>query len=248
VDGPRRGARRVVDLPPVAAGEILLRVEACALSATDGEQWAGHLPAPWPYVPGSEVVGVVEATGAGAADRLGVAPGDRVVVAPRRWCGRCDPCRARRIRRCARFGATPAVGQEPLRPGRPPFGGMAHHLVLGDGVHLTPVPASMDPVLAAATNAVAEAYRWMTGPGAVRRGDVVAILGPGLRGLAAAAMATDAGAAVVAVIGRGPGDAGRLALAPSFGAHLAVDGAVTDPVAALESHAGRRADVVLDAT
>ncbi|MDT5350133.1 MAG: alcohol dehydrogenase, partial [Mycobacterium sp.] len=61
-----------------------------------------------------------------------------------------------------------------------------------------------------------------TGPG-----DVIAVLGPGIRGLCAAAAAKEAGAGFVMVTGLGPRDADRLALAPHFGADLAVDVDVT---------------------
>ena len=50
------------------------------------------------------------------------------------------------------------------------------------------------------------------------------------------------------VTGVGPRDADRLALAPSFGADLAVDVAADNPVAALQAAAGALADVVVDVT
>ncbi len=50
------------------------------------------------------------------------------------------------------------------------------------------------------------------------------------------------------VTGLGPRDADRLALAPHFGADLAVDVAVEDPVAALRKATGTMADVVVDVT
>jgi hypothetical protein len=62
-----------------------------------------------------------------------------------------------------------------------------------------------------------------------------AVLGPGVRGLCVAAAAKEAGAGFVMVTGFGPRDAERLALASNFGADLAVDVAVEDPVAALQA-------------
>jgi alcohol dehydrogenase len=50
------------------------------------------------------------------------------------------------------------------------------------------------------------------------------------------------------VTGVGPHDDERLALAPRFGADLAVDVATTDPVAALREATGGLADVVVDVT
>jgi alcohol dehydrogenase len=57
-----------------------------------------------------------------------------------------------------------------------------------------------------------------------------------------------AGASFVMVTGRGARDAPRLALAPSFGADLAVDVAEDDPVRALRDATGGLADVVVDVT
>jgi len=77
---------------------------------------------------------------------------------------------------------------------------------------------------------------------------VVAVLGPGVRGLSACAAAKEAGATFVMITGVGPHDDQRLALASQFGADLAVDVTTTDPVAALREATGGLADVVLDVT
>jgi len=79
-------------------------------------------------------------------------------------------------------------------------------------------------------------------------GDVVAVLGPGVRGLSAAAAAKDAGAAFVMITGRRRRDAERLAVPGDFCADLAVDVADTDPVRGLLDATGGRADVVVDVT
>ena len=50
------------------------------------------------------------------------------------------------------------------------------------------------------------------------------------------------------VTGRGPRDAGRLALAPRFGADLTVDVTDSDAAAALKKATGGLADVVVDVT
>jgi len=66
--------------------------------------------------------------------------------------------------------------------------------------------------------------------------------------LGAAAAAKEAGAAFVMVTGLAPRDADRLALASKFGADLAVDVAVDDPVAVLSKATGTMADLVVDVT
>ena len=60
--------------------------------------------------------------------------------------------------------------------------------------------------------------------------------------------AKHAGAGFVMLTGRGDRDAERLALGNAFGADLAIDSDRDDPVAALRSATGRRADVVVDVT
>jgi propanol-preferring alcohol dehydrogenase len=80
-------------LPQPGHGEVRLRVRACAVCRTDLHLQDGDLPmARWPVVPGHEVVGNVDALGAGVtALRLG----QRVGVP---WlggcCGRCRYCLA----------------------------------------------------------------------------------------------------------------------------------------------------------
>jgi len=133
---------------------------------------------------------------------------------------------------------------------RPPglWGGYADYQYLSPDSMVLPIPPDLDPVVATLFNPLGAGIRWgATLPG-TKPGDVVAVLGPGIRGLCAAAAAKQAGAGFVMVTGLGPRDSERLALAAKFGADLAVDVAVDDPTAALTKAAGRLADVVVDVT
>jgi alcohol dehydrogenase len=129
------------------------------------------------------------------------------------------------------------------------WGGYATHHHLGPDSLLLPVPEGLDPVLATAFNPLGAGIRWgVTVPG-TREGDVVAVLGPGIRGLAACAAAKAAGAAFVLVTGAGERDHPRLEAAKRFGADVVVDVLEQDPVALLREHGSRRgADVVVDVT
>ena len=245
---PRRLEERAVELPTIGDDDGLLRVEACGLCGTDHEQFTGALPAAAPFVPGHESVGVVEAVGPAAAERWGVAVGDRVAVEVFQSCRRCPACEAGVYRRCERHGLGDMYGFVPVD--RPPglWGGYAERQYLAPDSMLVPVPPTLDPVVATLFNPVGAAIRWaVTLPG-TQPGDVVAVLGPGVRGLAACAAAKEAGAGFVMVTGLGPRDAGRLALAADFGADLAIDVAADDPVAVLRTATGGLADVVLDVT
>ncbi len=133
------------------------------------------------------------------------------------------------------------------RPGL--WGGYATHQYLAPDSLLLPVPDSLAPEVAVAFNPLGAGIRWgVTVPG-TKPGDVVAVLGCGIRGLSAAAAATEAGAGFVMVTGAGERDHPRLAEAARFGADLAVDVLAEDPVARLRAEAGvAGADVVVDVT
>ena len=78
--GPRNLERRRMTIPDVGDRGAILRVEACGLCGTDHEQFTGHLPAGFSFVPGHEIVGIVERVGAAAGERWGVQAGQRVAV------------------------------------------------------------------------------------------------------------------------------------------------------------------------
>ena len=85
--------------PEPGPGEVRVRVLACGVCRTDLHLAEGDLPPRRPRtVPGHEVVGVVDARGAGA-DRF--AEGDRIGIAwLRGTCGRCRWCRTGRENLC----------------------------------------------------------------------------------------------------------------------------------------------------
>ena len=245
---PRHFELRDFAVPDIAPNEGILRIEACGLCGTDHEQYHGDIRSRHAFIPGHEVVGVIDAIGVEAAERWGVKTGQRVAVEVFKSCGECEQCTSGLYRRCERNGTATMVGftDVDLPPGL--GGGYATHLYLGPDSMLLPVPASMDPVMATLFNPLGAGIRWgvelpETGPG-----DVVVILGPGVRGRCAAAAAKEAGAAFIMITGFGPRDAQRLAIAPSFGADLVVDVAKDDPSQALRQAIGRQADVVVDVT
>lgn len=123
--------------PQPALGEIVVRVEACAVCRTDLHVVDGELPHPrLPLIPGHEIVGTVAALGAGVtAFRLG----QRVGVP---WlghtCGCCSYCRSGAENLCDR----------PLFTGYTRDGGFASH-VAADARFAFPLEAFADPVAAA---------------------------------------------------------------------------------------------------
>jgi propanol-preferring alcohol dehydrogenase len=95
---PLRGAARAVEDPP--PGMVRLAVAACGVCRTDLQICEGDVaPRRLPIVPGHQIVGRIEALGAGVTDwRVG----ERAGVA---WlagaCGTCDKCRSGRENLCA---------------------------------------------------------------------------------------------------------------------------------------------------
>ena len=248
LEKPRTLVARELAVPEHGDDDAVLRVEACGLCGTDHEQYTGHLAGGFAFVPGHETVGVIESIGDIAAERWDVATGDRVAVEVFQSCRACDACRAGAYQRCERHGLADMYGYIPVDRSPGLWGGYAESQYLGPDAIVHRVPDMLDPVVATLFNPVGAGLRWaVTLPG-TGPGDVVAVLGPGVRGLSAAAAAKDAGAAFVMVTGRGQRDADRLGVAGDFGADLAVDVADTDPVRALRDATGGRADVVVDVT
>lgn len=248
LEQPRTLRMRELVVPDIGDDDALLRVEACGLCGTDHEQYTGHLHPGYGFIPGHESVGVLERVGGTAAKRWGVREGDRVAVEVFLSCEGCDACRAGDYRRCVRHGLADMYGFVPVdtQPGL--WGGYAQYQYLAPDSRVLRVPDSIDAVTATLFNPLGAGIRWgVTLPG-TRAGDVVAVLGPGVRGLSVAAAVKQAGAGFVMVTGLGARDEPRLAAATRFGADLTVDVEVGDPIAALKEATGGLADVVVDVT
>ena len=123
--------------PVPGAGEIRIRVEACAVCRTDLHVIDGELPhVHYPIVPGHEIVGIADALG-----QCSVAweVGQRVGLP---WlgktCGHCEYCMADRENLC----------DAPIFTGYDRDGGFATHVV-AEAAFTIPMDAFADPVAAA---------------------------------------------------------------------------------------------------
>jgi len=136
LDAPRRPLRlEQRPDPQPGAGEVRVRVEACAVCRTDLHIVDGELDLPrLPLVPGHEIIGVVEAAGPGV--RAGVEVGKRVGIP---WlghtCGRCAYCQSGRENLC----------DTPVFTGHGRDGGFASHVV-ADAAYCLPLDLPGDPV------------------------------------------------------------------------------------------------------
>jgi propanol-preferring alcohol dehydrogenase len=120
--------------PEPGAGEVRIRVEACAVCRTDLHIVDGELALPrLPIVPGHEIVGVVDRIGAGVDVP---ALGDRVGVP---WlghtCGRCAYCRSAAENLC----------DSPVFTGHGRDGGFASHVV-AEAAYCVALPGAADAV------------------------------------------------------------------------------------------------------
>jgi len=248
LESPRQLVSREFPLPEIGDDDALLRVEACGLCGTDHEQFSGVLSAGFAFVPGHESVGVIDQIGDRAAERWGVAQGDRVAVEVFQSCRTCDACGGGEYRRCQRHGLRNMYGFIPVDRAPGLWGGFATYQYLAPDSMVLAVPRALDPVLATLFNPLGAGIRWGSTVPETSAGDVVAVLGPGVRGLSTLVAAREAGAAFVMVTGSGPNDRPRLEMATRFGADMVVDVARADPVAELVGATGGLADVVVDVT
>jgi threonine dehydrogenase-like Zn-dependent dehydrogenase len=205
----------------LAAGEVLVRVEMAGMCGTDVHLHRGELAVPLPLIMGHETVGRVAGTGGAVRDWLGepLAEGDRVSWTVGVACGQCRYCRVHRLpSRCANRRAygvnTPCD--------RPPhfLGGYAeyHHLRAGTAIFKLPNDLPSEALVGAGCALVTAVHGFEKMP--LQRGESVVIQGAGPVGLAALALAKEAGASPLVVIG---GPAERLDWCRRFGADETID-------------------------
>ncbi len=235
-DGPG-SAMSLVEVPlprSLGRGEVLVKVRASTLCASDLHTIAGRRPFSSPMVLGHEVVGDVVAVGGGAS----VEVGERVVWAVVRPCGQCRACRRGSPGSCtSRF----KYGHEPFDVA-PLSGGLGGHCLLVRGTAIEPVPEGVSDAIAATAMCAGATAMATLRVGEVREGDDVVVFGAGLLGLSAAAAARRAGARTIAVVEVDPRRAER---ALAFGATDVVS-AEGSPSERLRSLRSRGFDVALE--
>lgn len=97
---PEPGCAKIVEVPvpAVGAGEVLVRVRAAGICASDVAAFQGkHNVRRPPVITGHELAGEVAAVGSAAT---GWAIGDRVAVEPHIGCGACAYCRRGQYHEC----------------------------------------------------------------------------------------------------------------------------------------------------
>lgn len=225
-----------VPVPDVGPDDVLVRVRACGICASDVHYYEtgriGRYVVEAPMIVGHEAAGDVVAVGARVTH---LQPGMRVALEPGVVCGRCQYCKAGRYNLCPHvtFYATPPV-----------HGAMAEYAVLrADFAY--PIPDGIGYAEAALVEPISVGIH-AARLGGVKPGDTVLVLGAGPIGLLAAVAARQAGAEQVVVTDLYPL---RLEVARRLGVTAAVD-VRTEAVRPVLDRltGGEGADVVIDTT
>jgi D-arabinose 1-dehydrogenase-like Zn-dependent alcohol dehydrogenase len=210
------------DVPEPIAGTVRIKVEACGVCHSDSFTVEGLFPGiEYPRVPGHEVIGSVDAVGAGVTD---FAPGQRVGVGYNGgFDGRCDACRRGNFFAC-RMGLVTGLSSD---------GGYAEYMIARSEA-LVRIPegvsgAETAPLLCAGLTT----FNALRNSGA-RSGDLVAVLGLGGLGHLGVQYAAKMGfrTAVIA-----PGR-DKEPLAKELGARHFIDSRERDPAAELAKLGG----------
>lgn len=215
-DAPGRPFRLEMMAPPrLADGEALAAIECCTVCGSDLHTVTGARREATPSILGHEFLGRVAGLGPNPPRCLDGEPlqiGDRVTWSTVIACGRCDRCRRgipQKCRHLAKYGHERAEGRLALS------GGLAEAIVLRPGSSIVRVPEEIPEEAVCPVNcatATAAAAVRAVGPLGGRR---VLLLGAGMLGLTAAAMAATRAAAQVVVCDPDPD---RLAETLRFGA------------------------------
>ncbi len=240
---------REVPLPDLPMGGALLRTGLSEVCGTDVHLWHGRLSGvPYPIIPGHVSTGTLGAIRGSLADVEGrpLHEGDRVAFFDvHRTCGRCLACTVHRTpTRCPHrrvYGIT-----DSLADGL--YGGWAQQIYLEPGVIVAKLPdaVTFEAYIGGGCGLLTAVH--IIDRSRIVMGDTVVVQGAGAVGLSAAALARQAGAGQVIVIG---GPANRLALARDMGADHVIPLETTTPEERLErvlALTGRLgADVVIEA-
>ena len=235
-------------IPRPGPAEVLVRIDAVAVCATDLEVIADGPPAlihggsPFNkgFTPGHEYMGAIAAVGAGV-DEWRV--GERVTVEIHAGCGRCKRCREGMYTACLNYGANyPGADKGHRANGFTTDGGFAQYAINHVNT-LVRVPDFMSDEEAALVVTAGTSMYGFTELGGLMAGDTVAILGPGPIGLLAAAIAKSMGAETVILTGTRDD---RLAIGAKLGADITINARQEDAVAAVRQRFPDGVDYVLD--
>ena len=214
--------------PVPKRAEVLLRIDAVAICATDLEiihsgspaSIGGGLPFNKNFTPGHEYMGTVAALGPDV-DEFRI--GERVSVEIHAGCGQCKRCREGMYTSCLNYGR-PDKGHR--ANGFTTDGGFAEYAINHINT-LVRVPDTMGDAEATLVVTAGTSMYGLTELGGLVAGESVVVIGPGPIGLLAVAVAKALGASPVILTGTRER---RLAIGKGLGADRVVNIAEEDPV------------------
>jgi L-iditol 2-dehydrogenase len=193
-------------VPAPARAEVLVRIDAVAICATDLDVIAhgppaliqGGLPFNKNWTPGHEYMGTVAALGPGVDE---FAIGDRVTVEIHAGCGQCKRCRMGMYTSCLNYGLNYGdVDKGHRANGFTTDGGFAEYAVNNINT-LIHIADSMTDEEATLVVTAGTAMYGLTELGGLVAGESVVVIGPGPIGLLGVAVAKALGASPVILTG-----------------------------------------------
>ncbi|HLY45468.1 MAG TPA: zinc-binding dehydrogenase [Stellaceae bacterium] len=229
--GPEELALVEKPVPQPGAAEVLVRVDAIAVCATDIEiirhgvpaMIDGGLPFNKGFTPGHEYMGTVVQLGPGV-DEFDI--GDRITVEVHAGCGRCQRCREGMYTSCLNYGHRDKGHRA---NGFSTDGGFAEYAVnhINTMVH---IPDDMSDAEATLVVTAGTAMYGLDVMGGIIAGEGVVVIGPGPIGLMGVAVAKALGAQPVILTGTRDR---RLEMGRLLGADAVVNATREDAVAAV---------------
>jgi len=237
-----------VPLPQVGPGEVLVRVRATGVCASDVKTyysadrvWGSERIEPYietPVTPGHEFVGEVVALGEGAEEKYGLALGDLAVSEQIVPCWQCRFCQRGQYWMCQRHDI---YGFKHLRA----EGSWAKYMKFPAGAINHKVPSEVKPEHAALVEPLACAIHAVE-RGEIQLGDVVVVAGMGPIGLCMLQVARLKSPALLIALDQ---QEHRLRLARDLGADMALNPAQEDAIQrVLDLTDGYGCDVYIEGT
>lgn len=223
---------REVPTPVPKEGEVLIKVKAAGVCATDAHIISGSFAhATPPHILGHEICGEVAALGEGVKDAQ---VGDRVIINTIISCGKCEYCKSGRNEMCL---SGSEIGYNPHN------GGYAEYVVVPESC-LVKIPDTISykegAIIESAVCPAGSILRF-----GMEMGATVFIQGGGPAGIAYTQLAKACGAGKVIVSVRGDE---RIAYAKQFGADVVIDAVNEDVLSrVLEETGGMGAKYSIDA-
>jgi 2-desacetyl-2-hydroxyethyl bacteriochlorophyllide A dehydrogenase len=229
LSGPNELELAEVSRPQPRDDEVLIRLLHSSICGTDLKIYSGAIPVRYPRIMGHEMMGEVVRPD----ERQSFRTGDRVIIDPQLYCGKCYHC---------------GIGQTNLCPhgtllGRDANGGFTDYIAVPPS-HAFLLPNSIDsqtaPLIQVLTTCL-HAQR-LAGDFA---GESVAVIGLGVTGQLHVQLAKAHGARQVIAITR---NAEKRNLAQRLGADLTLPSGIATTEMLREATYGRGADLVIDTT